>query len=97
VCGIAGFTHLRKIPDPDRIWEITRSLIHRGPDQQGVWESAEVSLGAVRLRIIDLEGGDQPMSANHGDTVLVFNANSAHADLRQELARRPPFPYLLRH
>ena len=88
VCGIAGFTHLKKIPDPDRIWEITRSLTHRGPDQQGVWESAEVSLGAVRLRIIDLEGGDQPMSANHGDTVLVLNGELYnHADLRQELTQ----------
>ena len=46
MCGIAGFTHLKKSPDPDRIWEITRSLIHRGPDQQGVWESARRVAGS---------------------------------------------------
>ena len=88
MCGIAGFTHLKKGPDPDRIWEITRSLIHRGPDQQGVWESGEVSLGAVRLKIIDLEHGDQPMASENGDTVLVFNGELYnHAELRRELER----------
>ena len=73
MCGIAGFTHIKTGPDPDRIWEITRALIHRGPDQQGVWESDEVSLGAVRLKIIDLEHGDQPLASTDGDTILVFN------------------------
>ena len=86
MCGIAGFTHLRTSPDPDRIWEITRSLIHRGPDQQGVWESDEVSLGAVRLKIIDLEHGDQPMASDDGDTILVFNGELYnHLELRRDL------------
>ncbi len=86
MCGIAGFTHLRKAADPDRIWEITRSLIHRGPDQQGVWESSDVSLGAVRLKIIDLEHGDQPMASDDGGTVLVFNGELYnHLELRREL------------
>jgi asparagine synthase (glutamine-hydrolysing) len=88
VCGIAGFTHLKKSADPDRIWEITRSLIHRGPDQQGVWESGEVSLGAVRLKIIDLERGDQPMASDDGGTILVFNGEIYnHLELRRELER----------
>ena len=86
MCGIAGFTHLKKSPDPDRIWEITRSLIHRGPDQQGVWESGDVSLGAVRLKIIDLKHGDQPMTSDDDDTVLVFNGELYnHMELRREL------------
>ncbi len=86
MCGIVGFTHLKKRTEPDRIWEITRSLIHRGPDQQGIWESADVSLGAVRLKIIDLEHGDQPMASNDGDTILVFNGELYnHRELRQEL------------
>ena len=88
MCGIAGFTH-SKGPDPERIWEITRSLIHRGPDQQGVWESANVSLGAVRLKIIDLDHGDQPIASDDGDTVLVFNGEIYnHAELRRELEAR---------
>jgi len=88
VCGIAGFTHLKKSVDPDRIWEITRSLIHRGPDQQGVWQSVDVSLGAVRLKIIDLEHGDQPMASDDGDTILVFNGELYnHMELRGDLER----------
>ena len=51
-----------------------------------MWESANVSLGAVRLKIIDLEHGDQPMVSGDGDTVLVFNGEVYnHAELRREL------------
>src|SRR5712692_9904154 len=91
MCGIAGFTHLRGQPDPERIWEITLALKHRGPDQQGVWESPEVSLGAVRLKIIDLEHGQQPMVCSNvsaADTVIVFNGEIYnHSELRRELER----------
>lgn len=84
MCGIAGFTHNRRPADASRIWAVTRALTHRGPDKQDVWESERVSLGAVRLRIIDLEHGDQPMS--HGGIVLVFNGEVYnHAELRREL------------
>ncbi len=65
------------------------SLIHRGPDQQGVFESDFVSLGATRLKIIDLESGDQPIAAENGDTVIVFNGEIYnHAELRRELEQR---------
>jgi asparagine synthase (glutamine-hydrolysing) len=84
MCGIAGFTHSRGAPDSSKIWEIARSITHRGPDQQGVWESPQVSLGAVRLKIIDLEHGEQPMHSS--DTVLVYNGEIYNnAELRQEL------------
>ena len=88
MCGIAGFTHLKQGPDPDRIWEITKSLTHRGPDQHGVWESPEASLGAVRLKIIDLERGDQPMATSDGDTVIVFNGELYNQmELRRDLEK----------
>jgi asparagine synthase (glutamine-hydrolysing) len=61
-------------------------LTHRGPDQQNVWESPDVSLGAVRLKIIDLENGKQPMVSEDLDTVLVFNGEVYnHDELRTEL------------
>src|SRR5271154_5551420 len=86
MCGIAGFTHIQRVPDSSRIWEITRSITHRGPDQQGVWESAHVSLGSVRLKIIDLEHGEQPMRSDDGGTVLVYNGEIYNnAELRREL------------
>ena len=88
MCGIAGFTHSRLKPDRKRIEQITHALKHRGPDQQGVWESAAVSLGAVRLKIIDLEHGHQPMASDDGDTILVFNGEIYnHLEVRRELER----------
>jgi asparagine synthase (glutamine-hydrolysing) len=60
--------------------------VHRGPDEQGFWESAQVSLGAARLKIIDLAGGDQPIVSEDGDAVIVFNGEIYnHAELRREL------------
>ncbi len=86
MCGIAGFTHRQRTPRIDRIWGITRALTHRGPDRQDVWQSAHASLGAVRLRIIDLEHGDQPMVSPDQSTVLVFNGEIYnHNELRREL------------
>ncbi len=89
MCGIAGFTHEKEAPDPRRIREATATLIHRGPDQQGVFESGSVSLGAARLKIIDLAGGDQPITAANGDAVIVFNGEIYnHLELRAELEGR---------
>jgi asparagine synthase (glutamine-hydrolysing) len=88
LCGIAGFTHLHRSFDPTRIQEATRAITHRGPDQQGVWESAAVSLGAVRLKIIDLSSGAQPMRSDDGDTIIVFNGEIYnHAEIREELVK----------
>jgi asparagine synthase (glutamine-hydrolysing) len=84
VCGISGFTHLNRKVRPERIWHVTRALTHRGPDRQDVWESPDISLGAVRLKIIDLEHGDQPMS--YGGTTIAFNGEVYnHQELRREL------------
>jgi asparagine synthase (glutamine-hydrolysing) len=84
LCGIVGFTHRSWIPDPDRISSATATLIHRGPDQQGVFESKVVSLGATRLKIIDLGSGDQPITA--AGTTIVFNGEIYnHLELRSEL------------
>ena len=65
------------------------SIVHRGPNQQGVFESEAVSLGAARLKIIDIEGGDQPILSGDGDTVIVFNGEIYnHLELRRELEQR---------
>ena len=89
MCGIAGFTHARRPATPGRIQEAVASIVHRGPNQQGVFESEAVSLGAARLKIIDIEGGDQPIISENGDTVIVFNGEIYnHLELRRELEER---------
>jgi len=86
VCGIVGFTHQNRSVDRRLIEGATSCLIHRGPDQQGVYESGDISLGAVRLTIIDLISGEQPMRSEDGDTTLVYNGEVYnHRQLRSEL------------
>ena len=86
MCGISGYTHRGGVFNPSAIKESTDRLIHRGPDQQGTFESADVSFGAVRLKIIDLEAGEQPFFSDDRKTVLVFNGEIYnYRELRQEL------------
>ena len=88
MCGIAGFTHHER-PAHETIRRITASLVHRGPDQQGSFESPNISLGAVRLKVIDLNDGDQPLASDDGDTIIVFNGEIYnHKALRRELENR---------
>ncbi len=89
MCGIAGFTHRHAPAERTRIETATRTLHHRGPDQWGCWQSATVSLGAVRLKILDLTGGDQPIATPDGNTVIVFNGEIYnHLELRADLEAR---------
>src|ERR1700722_18964116 len=86
LCGIVGFTHKHWAPDSDRIRSATTTLIHRGPDQQGVFQSSLCSMGATRLKIIDLGSGDQPILSEDGDVAIVFNGEIYnHQELRREL------------
>jgi len=89
LCGVAGFTKLNFRPGSERIRGAVQSIVHRGPDQQGVFESNSVALGAARLKIIDLASGDQPIFSETGDTVIAFNGEIYnHEELRVDLERR---------
>jgi asparagine synthase (glutamine-hydrolysing) len=89
LCGIAGFTHSRRGAPSGRIEDAVQSIVHRGPNQQGVFESDAISLGAARLKIIDIQGGDQPIRSDDGDVVIVFNGEIYnHLELRRELEQR---------
>jgi asparagine synthase (glutamine-hydrolysing) len=89
LCGIAGFTHKDRSVPRSRIEAATECLHHRGPDQQGIFEAPDVSLGAVRLKIIDLSPlGNQPMHSEDADTTIVFNGEIYnHKDVREELQK----------
>src|SRR5947208_11250794 len=86
MCGIAGFTHLRTAGSRGVAHRITAAIAHRGPDQQGIHEGSVATLCAVRLKIIDLGGGDQPIVSDDGDTVIAFNGEIYnHREVRAEL------------
>ena len=96
MCGITGFIDLQRQMPAAVLTEIaenmTASLLHRGPDDSGVWvdESAGIALGHRRLSIIDLSPqGHQPMISGHGRFVLVFNGEIYNFKMLQnELAQK---------
>jgi asparagine synthase (glutamine-hydrolysing) len=64
------------------------SITHRGPNQKAKFESKEVSLGATRLAILDIAGGDQPIFSEDRDAVIVYNGEVFNfVELRDELER----------
>jgi len=86
LCGIAGFTTKNWSAPPERIRQAIATLIHRGPDQQGVFHSSLFSVAAARLKIIDLATGDQPIFSENGDYGIAFNGEIYnHLEIRTEL------------
>lgn len=88
MCGICGMANLRLEPvaGRSRLDAMTARLAHRGPDSQGRFELPHLALGVRRLSIIDLETGDQPLSNEAGDVVLVFNGEIYnYRELREQL------------
>jgi len=73
MCGITGFSHLRKTLPPGVLTNAVDSITHRGPNQKARFECDEVSLGATRLAILDLASGDQPIFSADRDAVIVYN------------------------
>lgn len=86
MCGIAG------IISPDQANEeavaaMLARMVHRGPDEGGVWKDRGCVLGHRRLRILDLSPtGSQPMIGCEGRVVVVFNGEIFNfRELRSEL------------
>lgn len=85
MCGIAGFAGTGSIADLRRM---NAAQASRGPDAENVYHDAErsVFLGHLRLAIIDIEGGTQPMWTVDGGVGIVFNGEIYnHRELRRQL------------
>ena len=72
ICGQYNFGSQSPVARHD-IESMTRSLVHRGPDDEGYYVAGSLGLGFRRLSIIDLEGGHQPMSDAEKAVWVVFN------------------------
>ncbi|HUK88789.1 MAG TPA: asparagine synthase (glutamine-hydrolyzing) [Blastocatellia bacterium] len=89
MCGICGIV----IPnsndarvDRSRLVGMTESLIHRGPDDNGIFLNRNVGLGHRRLSIVDVAGGRQPMTNEDGTVWIVYNGEIYnHLELRPGL------------
>jgi asparagine synthase (glutamine-hydrolysing) len=88
MCGIVG---LHGPQDETWIEDMNALLVHRGPDDAGVFRDRErrLALAMRRLSIIDLAGGHQPMSTPDGRFTIVYNGELYNAPaLRAELEAR---------
>lgn len=92
MCGIAGMISLdpqRKI-SIEEVKPMTRALVHRGPDDEGLHASGPAAFGFRRLSIVDLRPeGNQPHFNEDRSIFSVVNGEIYnHGDLRAELAER---------
>jgi asparagine synthase (glutamine-hydrolysing) len=88
VCGICGLATSRGPVDPERLRAMSATLVHRGPDSDGVLVDGPVGLAARRLSIIDLETGDQPIANEDGTVHVVQNGEIYnYRELRAGLER----------
>jgi asparagine synthase (glutamine-hydrolysing) len=90
MCGICGLVSLNgSAVDPASLAAMSETLRHRGPDSDGSMVDGPVALAARRLSIIDLEGGDQPISNEDGTIHVVQNGEIYnYRELRTGLERR---------
>ena len=84
MCGIAGWYNCSF--SPEVLKNMLDSLKHRGPDERGVYYTENSAVGHVRLSVLDLEGGQQPVQCLGGE-VLAFNGEIYNfRQLNKELA-----------
>lgn len=71
MCGICGYAGRER--DERLLRAMTARLLHRGPDDHGVYMHERVGLGMRRLSIIDVSGGAQPVFNERRSVVVVAN------------------------
>ncbi len=90
MCGIAGVIgRPGDVVDAADVHRMCQAIIHRGPDDEGIYAQGPVGLGMRRLSIIDLAGGKQPIHNEDGTIWVVFNGEIYNFhELRRELEAR---------
>jgi asparagine synthase (glutamine-hydrolysing) len=91
MCGICGqFNFARSEPvESEMIRRMTRTMVHRGPDDEGYFFAGPLGLGFRRLSIIDLAGGHQPMSDAEATVWVTLNGEIYNfKELRASLEER---------
>jgi asparagine synthase (glutamine-hydrolysing) len=85
ICGIYEFDRRESFPH-EVIRKMTDTIVHRGPDDEGIYTDAGVGFGFRRLSIIDVSGGHQPISNEDGSLWVMLNGEIYnYPELRREL------------
>jgi asparagine synthase (glutamine-hydrolysing) len=90
MCGIAGIVDFGRKTDGRTLTEKMLSVIsYRGPDESGIYQSPSATLGNVRLSIIDIKGGQQPLSDPASRYWISFNGEIFnYRELRNDLEKK---------
>ncbi|MDB5203130.1 MAG: hypothetical protein JWQ27_2539 [Ferruginibacter sp.] len=81
MCGIVGSVNFKlKYEEADAV------MLHRGPDEQNGFRSENVDLYHLRLAILDVDGGQQPMHIADRYTIVFNGEIYNHQELRQKFA-----------
>ncbi|MEO8459660.1 MAG: asparagine synthase (glutamine-hydrolyzing) [Dokdonella sp.] len=91
MCGIVGLAVApgQAPPDASIVHAMNNAILHRGPDDEGIFHDANAALGMRRLAIIDLATGHQPVHNADGSIQVVFNGEIYnYRELRAELEAR---------
>ncbi len=91
MCGIAGIvsSNSGERIEPSTIQRMCDAIVHRGPDDEGIFVKDGTGLGMRRLSIIDLAGGHQPVFNEDGTVWVVYNGEIYNfPELRPELESR---------
>ncbi|MBL7196686.1 MAG: asparagine synthase (glutamine-hydrolyzing) [Candidatus Omnitrophica bacterium] len=86
MCGICGIVGKQ---DKQLLEKMCNTMLHRGPDSNGTFAERDVGLGIRRLRIIDLETGDQPIHNEDKTKWIIHNGEIYNfKELREDLIRK---------
>src|SRR3954470_305565 len=92
MCGINGIAlsgRSRETIDARRVERMRDVLVHRGPDDCGIYIKDGVGLGHRRLSIVDVAAGHQPMTNEDGTLHIIYNGEVYnHSDFRVDLEAR---------
>ena len=98
MCGFSGFFQSTPhgLPLRESMTRMNNAIVHRGPDDSGVWtdEAIGLALGHQRLSIMDLSpAGHQPMASSCARYIIVFNGEIYnHLALRNHLSAEGQAP-----
>ena len=87
MCGICGWYRRDGVAvDPGVLEAQCATLVHRGPDDQGLHTDGDFGFGMRRLSIIDVAGGHQPMTSDDGRYTIMYNGELfSFPELRRDL------------
>jgi asparagine synthase (glutamine-hydrolysing) len=91
MCGIVGTLNLSKqhAIEEANLRQMLAMIRHRGPDEFGIYIDSHIGMGNVRLCIVDLTSGQQPITNEDGTLWIVYNGEIYnYIELRAELETR---------